>query len=379
MAQAVEELLSNHVSDGLIVTKYGHGLPLDRIRLIEAGHPIPDASGVGAVEGIRELLRDLSEDDIVLCLISGGGSALWPAPAEGITLAEKQEVTHVLLRAGASIRELNAVRKHLSAIKGGQLARWASPARVISLIMSDVIGDPLDFIASGPTAPDTTSFADALGIVHKYGVEVPNAVHQRLQDGADGRLLETPKAGDSLFNRVNNYIIGNNRLLVDAAAQKARELGFHTLILATEIEGEAKEVGTFFAAIAREAGQSGSSIKVPACVLAAGETTVTVRGSGIGGRNQEMALAWAIAMGSRSPAAPCCFASVASDGSDGPTSAAGGLVDPATYERGVEMGLAPLNFLRENDSWNFLNATGDLIVTGPTQTNLMDLQILLVG
>src|SRR6185369_12364971 len=173
MAQAVEELLSDHVSDGLIVTKYGHGLPLDRIRLIEAGHPIPDAAGVGAVEGIRELLRDLSEDDIVLCLISGGGSALWPAPAEGITLAEKQEVTHVLLRAGASIRELNAVRKHLSAIKGGQLARWASPARVISLIMSDVIGDPLDFIASGPTAPDTTSFADALGIVHKYGVEVP--------------------------------------------------------------------------------------------------------------------------------------------------------------------------------------------------------------
>src|SRR5262249_13999127 len=226
---------------------------LERIRLVEAGHPIPDAAGVRAVQETRDLLKDLSPDDIVLCLISGGGSALWPAPAEGITLEAKQDVTARLLRAGANIRELNAVRKHLSALKGGQLARWASPAHVISLIMSDVIGDPLDFIGSGPTAPDTTSFSDALAIVQKYKVEVPQPVFKRFEEGASGGIPETPKPGDPIFRRVENHVIANNQLLVDAAAEKARELRFNTLILGTEIEGEAKEVGQFFAAIAREA------------------------------------------------------------------------------------------------------------------------------
>jgi glycerate-2-kinase len=328
---------------------------------------------------MRELLQGLSEDDVVLCLISGGGSALWPAPAEGITLEQKQEVTQVLLKAGATIRELNAVRKHLSALKGGQLARWASPARVISLIMSDVIGDPLDFIASGPTAPDTTSFADALAIVRKYGASVPNTVLERLERGAEGRIPDTPKPGDRLFDRVENHIIANNRLLVDAARAKARDLGFRTLILATEIEGEAKDAGQFFAAIANEIGRSANPIAPPACVLAAGETTVTVRGHGLGGRNQEMALAWAIAMAAQSAPPVSCFASVATDGTDGPTSAAGGLVDPSTCSRALEEGIHPKQSLAANDSWNFLKATGDLIVTGPTQTNLMDLQILLVG
>jgi glycerate 2-kinase len=379
MAQAVEEVFGASIGDGLVVTKYGHRLQLNRIRLVEAGHPIPDEAGVRGVEETRKLLRNLSEDDVVLCLISGGASALWPAPADGITLEEKQEVTQLLLRAGANIRELNAVRKHLSNMKGGQLARWASPARVISLIMSDVIGDPLDFIGSGPTAPDTTSFADAVAIVQKYGIAVPAAVSRRLNQGAQGRIPDTPKPGDPVFARVENHIIANNRLLVDAAAGKARELKFNTLILGTEVEGEAKDVGQFFTAIAREIGVSGNPIKPPACVLAAGETTVTVRGQGLGGRNQEMALAWAIAAAARPSSAPSCFASVATDGSDGPTSAAGGLVDPFTCERGLERGLRPVEFLRSNDSSNFLKATGDLIVTGPTQTNLMDLQILLVG
>jgi glycerate 2-kinase len=379
MAQAVEEVLDGLITDGLVVTKYGHRLPLERIRLIEAGHPIPDSAGVSAVEETRSLLRGLSADDVVLVLMSGGGSALWPSPAEGITLEEKQEVTHVLLRAGANIRELNAVRKHLSGMKGGQLARWAAPARVITLIMSDVIGDPLDFIGSGPTAPDTTSFSDALAIVQKYGVRVPEGVSTRLQDGVRGKLPDTPKPGDPLFNHVENYIIGNNRLLVDAAMRKARELNINTLILGTEVEGEAKDVGHFFTAIAREVGTTGNPLKAPACILAAGETTVTVRGQGLGGRNQEMALAWAAAMSSRPAPSACCFASVATDGSDGPTSAAGGLVDPFTCARGNELGLVPHEFLRANDSFNFLKATGDLIVTGPTQTNLMDLQILLVG
>jgi glycerate-2-kinase len=379
MAQAVEEVIDGYVTAGLIVTRYGHALPLERIRLVEAGHPLPDAAGMRAVADIRELLTNLQEEDIVLCLISGGGSALWPAPAEGVTLEQKQEVTQLLLRAGATIRELNGVRKHLSAVKGGQLAGWAAPARVISLIMSDVIGDPVDFIASGPTAPDTTSFSDALATIQKYEIDVPEPVLKRFQDGARGRIPETPKPGDTLFKRVENHIIGNNRLLVDAAVEKATELKFNTLILATEVEGEAKDIGRFFAAIARETGRSGNPIVPPACILAAGETTVTVRGHGLGGRNQEMALAWAIAMASRPSSQPSCFASVASDGTDGATTAAGGVVDPFSCARGVEMGLIPLHYLRTNDSSNFLKATGDLIVTGPTQTNLMDLQILLVG
>jgi glycerate 2-kinase len=379
MAQVVEEILGSHITAGLIVTKYGHGLPLHRIQIVEAGHPIPDAAGMRAVRETRDMLRGLTKDDIVLVLISGGGSALWPAPAEGITLEEKQEMTHLLLRAGATIRELNAVRKHLSDIKGGQLARWAAPARVISLIMSDVIGDPIDFIASGPTAPDTTSFSDALAIIQKYGLDVPEAVRDRFQQGARGTIADTPKPGDPVFKNVDNYVIANNRLLVDAAAEKARELQLNTLLLGTEVEGEATDVGRFFAAIARETAGTGNPVKPPACILAAGETTVTVRGNGTGGRNQEMALAWAISMASRPSSAQTCFASVATDGTDGPTSAAGGLVDPLTCSRAIELGLMPQKFLRSNDSSNFLKATGDLIVTGPTETNLMDLQILLVG
>jgi len=373
MAQVVEEIVGGHISGGLVVTKYGHELPLNRIRLVEAGHPLPDENGVRAVRDMRELVSDLKTNDLVLSLISGGGSALWPSPAEGITLEEKQDVTQLLLRAGATIQELNGVRKHLSGIKGGQLARWASPARVISLIMSDVIGDPLDFIASGPTAPDTTSFADALATIQKYGVNPSKTILQRLMAGARGQIPENPKPGDPVFQSVDNRIIANNQLLVDAASKKAKELGFNTVNLGTGLAGEAKDVARLFTRIGDMPVQS------PACVLAAGETTVAVRGNGLGGRNQEMAAAWAIAMASDPVPPPCCFASVATDGTDGPTDAAGGLVDPLTCARAVQLGLEPMKFLEENDSYHLLEATGDLIVTGPTQTNLMDLQILLVG
>jgi hydroxypyruvate reductase len=379
MAQVIEEIIGSHITGGLVVTKHGHSLPLQRIELVEAGHPIPDAAGHRAAIDTRKLLDGLTAEDVVLCLISGGASALWTAPAEGITLEEIQEVTSMLLRAGATIREMNAVRKHLSAIAGGQLANWAAPAHVISLIISDVIGDPIDFIGSGPTDPDTTSFSDASAIIQKYGIEVPDAVRQRIEQGARGQIPETPKPGDPVFKKVSNHIIANNRLLVDAAAAKARELNFNTLILGTEVEGEAKEIGGFFAALAREIGRSGNPVKPPACILAAGETIVTVHGHGSGGRNQEMALAWAISIAARAGSAPACFASVASDGTDGPTTAAGGIVDHFTCSRGIELGLIPLKYLQANDSSNFLKATGDLIVTGPTQTNLMDLQILLVG
>ena len=379
MAQVVEGILGHRITAGLVVTKDGHGLPLERIRLVEAGHPIPDARGAQAIRETADLLTDLKPEDLVLCLISGGSSALWPAPAAGITLEEKRAVTSDLLRAGATIQELNGVRKHLSGVKGGQLARWAAPARVISLIMSDVIGDPLDAIGSGPTAPDTTSFSTALATVQKYDIEVPAATLARLQSGARGQVPETPKAADPVFRNVHNLIIANNQLLIDAATRQARDLGFNTLVLGTEVEGEAKDVAGFFAAIAREVGQSGNPVAAPACILAAGETTVTVRGHGLGGRNQEMALAWAISMAARYAPGASCFASVATDGTDGPTNAAGGLVDPLTCSRAIEKGMMPLNYLRSNDSSNLLSATGDLIVTGPTQTNLMDLQILLVG
>ena len=378
MAQVVEEILGTHLSDGLVVTKYDHGLPLRRVRLVEAGHPIPDENGVHAVKQMRSLLQGLSPNDIVLSLISGGGSALWPAPAEGISLEEKQGITQQLLRAGATIQELNGVRKHLSSVKGGQLARWASPARVISLIMSDVIGDPLDFIASGPTAPDTTSFQDAENTIRKYAVQPAQSIRERLRAGALGQIPENPKPGDPLFQNVDNVIIANNQLLVDAASEKARELGFNARILGTGFGGEARELAQHFATLETEVANAKPPIGPPACVLAAGETTVTVRGSGMGGRNQEMALVWAMLKASDLERDSCCFASVASDGTDGPTTAAGGLVDPSTCSRALKLGLDPEKFLRENDSFHFLQATGDLIVTGPTQTNLMDIQILLV-
>jgi len=240
-----------------------------------------------------------------------------------------------------------------------------------------VIGDSLDFIASGPTAPDTTSFNDALSTIQKYGVQPPPGIMSRIEAGVRGQIPENPKPGDPIFQNVDNRIIANNRLLVDAASKKAKELGFVPLILGTELEGEAKEAAKFLAMIGREALRSGNPIRPPACILAAGETTVAVRGTGLGGRNQEMALAWAMA--AQLEPLKCCFASVATDGTDGPTDAAGGLVDPSTCSRAVQMGLNPTKFLNENDSYHFLKATGDLIVTGPTQTNLMDIQILLLG
>lgn len=376
MAQAVEEILGDRIARGLVITRYGHRLPTRHIRIVEAGHPVPDEAGVEAVGRIRELVTGLDEADVVLCLISGGGSALMPDPAPGITLEEKQEVTTRLLRAGATIRELNSVRKHLSGIKGGQLARWAAPARVVSLIISDVIGDPPDFIASGPTAADTSTWRDALSVLGRYRVDVRDGVRTRLEMGAKGEVPETPKPGDPVFLRVSNHIIASNQLLVSTSADQARELGFNTLILTSGLEGEAADMGRLFAAIAREVASSGQPAPAPACILAAGETTVTVHGKGLGGRNLEMALAWGLAAAGWDH--PACFASIASDGSDGLTEAAGGVVDPTTCARAAELGMDAAACLAENDSFRLLDAVGDSVITGPTHTNLMDLQILLV-
>lgn len=374
MAQVLEQEWPELRASGVIVTKYGHRIPLSHIDVVEAGHPIPDENGVSGVHKTLEILAKRSANDLVLCLISGGGSALWPAPAPGVTLEEKRQVTSELMNAGADIRQLNAVRKHLSTLKGGQLLRWTHPATTVSLIVSDVVGDPLDFIASGPTAADTSTFHDALSILKGFDIRIPASVLDRLERGVRGEIAETVKVGDPLLERVHNFVVASNRTLVHAASQRAEALGFSTEVLSMAVTGDAGRLADQFVAIATEAVQRFP--KRPLCVLAAGETTVTVRGHGKGGRNQEIAAR--VALGIRGTGRNVVFASVASDGTDGPTDAAGGLVDAGTWNRVVQAGWDPKRLLDENDSWTFLGASGDRIETGPTGTNLMDLQILLI-
>jgi len=378
MAAAVERLLGKHVTGGLINVKYGHTAPVKRIELNECGHPVPDAAGVAGARRIMDIARRAGENDLVICLISGGASALLPAPAPPITLEEKQQVTRLLLACGATIHEINAVRKHLSEVKGGQLARLAYPARVLSLLLSDVIGDPLDVIGSGPTAPDASTFADALAVLDKYGLRerVPAPVRERLERGAAGEIPETPKADDPVFQRTQNLIVGNNRTAVDAAAKIARVFGFRPLVLSTMIEGETREVARVHAAIVREILASGRPARPPVCLISGGETTVTLRGNGLGGRNQEFVLAAAIELAGLPDVV---VLSGGTDGTDGPTDAAGAIADGATLARAERIGLDARRMLAENDSYHFFEPLGDLIKTGPTNTNVMDLRLLLVG
>lgn len=378
MAAAVERLLGKHVTGGLINVKYGHTAPVKRIELNECGHPVPDAAGVAGARRIMDIARRAGENDLVICLISGGASALLPAPAPPITLEEKQQVTRLLLACGATIHEINAVRKHISEVKGGQLARLAYPARVLSLLLSDVIGDPLDVIGSGPTAPDASTFADALAALDKYGLRerVPAPVRERLERGAAGKIPETPKADDPVFQRTQNLIVGNNRTAVDAAAKIARVFGFRPLVLSTMIEGETREVARVHAAIVREILASGRPARPPVCLISGGETTVTLRGNGLGGRNQEFVLAAAIELAGLPDVV---VLSGGTDGTDGPTDAAGAIADGATLARAERIGLDARRMLAENDSYHFFEPLGDLIKTGPTNTNVMDLRLLLVG
>jgi len=378
MARAVETLLGDRVEDGVVVVKRGYTEALERIQLIEAGHPLPDEAGVAGAEAVLRILDQAREEDLVLCLISGGGSALLPAPAEGLTLEDKVRVTDLLLRAGATIQELNTVRKHLSRLKGGQLARAASPAQVVSLILSDVIGSPLDVIASGPTVPDPTTYADALRIVERYGLEdrVPPEVLRHLRKGVDGEIPETPKPGDPVFQRVYNCVVGSNELATLAAAEEASRLGYHPLVLSTFVEGEAREVGKVLGAIAKGVLLTGRPLERPACILAGGETTVTVRGQGRGGRNQEVALGAALIIAGLPN---LLVASFATDGTDGPTDAAGAFVEGTTIERALSLGLDPHRHLANNDAYPFFAALSDLILTGPTNTNVNDLMLVLVG
>ncbi|MBC8248769.1 MAG: glycerate kinase [Anaerolineales bacterium] len=377
MAKAIEEILGQRVTAGLVNVKYGHGAETAIIRLNEAGHPIPDAAGMAGTKQMAELARQATEDDLVLCLISGGGSALMTLPVEGITLADVKSLTDAFLRCGATINEINAVRKHLSQIKGGNLARLAYPAEIVSLILSDVVGSPLDVIASGPTVPDTTTFADAYGVIEKYGLleELPRPIVEHLQQGKEGLIPETPKEGAETFARTYNLIIASNEVAAEAATARAEELGFHTLLLSTFVEGEAREVARVFAAIAKEIINSGRPVSRPACVVAGGETTVTIRGHGLGGRNQEMALSAALEIAGLEDV---MIIPLATDGTDGPTDAAGAIADGSTLRRAQEAGLPATQYLADNDSYHFFQQLGDLLISGPTNTNVNDLTFTFV-
>jgi hydroxypyruvate reductase len=377
MAQAIEELFGDRITKGLITTKYGHGLPLKYTQIMEAGHPLPDLKGLDGARKIKSLLKITGPKDLVIFLISGGGSALLPLPADGITLEEKQELTQLLLDCGADIKEINTIRKHISQIKGGWLARWAFPSTVMTFILSDVVGDPLDVIASGPTVPDTSTFQDAWEILKKYSLinEIALSIRNHLQAGREGKKEETPKAGESVFEKVHNMVIGSNMIALRAAEKEFSSAGFNTIILSSSIVGETKEAAQFHGAIAREVVFTGKPIGRPACILSGGETTVTIRGNGQGGRNQEFVLAGAFEINGLEKVA---ILSGGTDGTDGPTDAAGAIADYRTIARAKQMGMDPMKYLENNDSYSFFKKLGDLLITGPTRTNVMDVRIILI-
>jgi hydroxypyruvate reductase len=378
MAKAVEDLLENRISDGVIVVKDEHGLPLKKVKIREASHPVPDERGVQGTEEILSLVEKAAERDLVICLISGGGSALLIAPVQEISLEDKQNATKLLLASGATIHEFNTVRKHLSRAKGGRLAQMANPATITSLILSDVVGDDLDVIASGPTVPDSSTFKDAEQILKGYGIwdQLASSVRNHIEQGSSGQIEDTPKSDNAAFLKCSQVLVGTNLQALMAAGKAAERLGYRPLILSSKVEGEAREVTKFYTAIAREILESAYPMEPPACVLAGGETTVTLQGDGRGGRNQEFALAAALAIEGLDNV---IVLSGGTDGTDGPTDAAGAIADGTTVARAREKGLDPKDFLQRNDSYNFFQELDDLIMTGPTRTNVMDIYMLLVA
>ena len=370
MAAAVEAAWQGPL-EGIVVTRYGHGAPTRRIEVVEASHPVPDAAGETAALRILESVKGLSADDLVLCLISGGGSALLAAPAHGLTLDDKRAINRALLKSGADIAEMNCVRKHLSAIKGGRLARAAAPARVVGLVISDVPGDDLAVIASGPTVADPTTSADALAILRRYTIAAPARVIAHLETSGS----ETPKPGDPVFNNVSNVLIATPQMSLEAAATVARAAGVTPVMLGDAIEGEAREVGKVLAGIARSVASHGAPAQAPCVLLSGGETTVTVRREGRGGRNAEFLLGLAVALAG----APCIFAVAGdTDGIDGSEDNAGAYAAPDTLARAAALGLKPRERLADNDAYTLFQALGDLIVTGPTLTNVNDFRAILI-
>jgi len=380
MAAALESVLGERIGEGLVVVKEGYRAALARIRCLEAGHPVPDERGLAAAEAMEALAASANARTLVLVLLSGGGSALLPAPVHPISLQDKQEVTGSLLASGATIAEINCLRKHLSRLKGGRLVSRLGGAQVVSLILSDVVGDRLDTIASGLTAPDESTFSQAAAIVSKYGLSLPSPVANLLAEGLRGDVGETPKPGDPAFERVTNILIGNNRTGLEAAAREAEVLGWRSVVLTSRIVGEAREVGKVYAAIALDQRRHGSLGAGNVCILAGGETTVTVRGTGLGGRNQECALSFLAELAAAGPWVDGIdFLAASSDGGDGPTDAAGAFAESGLLAEARRLGLNIGDYLRENDSYRFFAAVGGLFKTGPTLTNVCDYQICLVG
>ena len=373
MARAVDaHWPADRPLSGLVVTRYGHGVgTLPRIEVVEASHPVPDAAGQRAASRILELVQGLGPDDLVLCLISGGGSALLSLPGDGVSLADKQAINRALLRSGAGIHDMNCVRKHLSAIKGGRLAAAAAPAPVVTLVISDVPGDDPSVIASGPTVPDSTTLADASAILARFGIDVPATIRSRLADPA----AETPKPGDAAFLHTATHVIATPQASLEAAAAVARAAGVTPLILGDAIEGEAAEVGRVMAGIARQVSLHRQPAPPPCVLISGGETTVTVRGQGRGGRNVEFLLSLAIELAGRSG----IFALAGdTDGVDGAEEVAGAIVAPDTIARAVSLGLSPRARLADNDGHGFFESLGDQVITGPTLTNVNDFRAILI-
>ena len=377
MFRALAGLLGDWLYGGIIIVKYGYSVPASNIAIIEAGHPIPDENGLRATEQLIGLLRQTTSKDLVLCLISGGGSALLSSPAEGVSFYEKQEMTRMLLRCGAPIREINTIRKHISKVKGGRLAGVAYPSALISLILSDVVGDSVSTIASGPTAPDLSTFSECQCILDRYDLrkKISRSIATLIDKGSQGEIEETPKPDDPIFDNVLNVIVGDNRLAVLAAKQQAEILGYSVTVLEDFSEGEAVDLAMNHTAIAKQIYHLRNA-PLPACIISGGEATVTLRGDGLGGRNQEFALAAAIEIDGLNDVVAL---SGGTDGTDGPTDAAGGIVDGGTVRRGQGQGLDAREYLTRNDSYRYLRATGDLLVTGPTFTNVMDFRLILIG
>ena len=379
MIEAVAALLGSALTQGIAITKQGNTAltapPNERIQIYEANHPVPDQRGMLATLRVLDLLKSAQTDDLVLCLISGGGSALLTAPAPGITLDELGRVTSLLLACGAPIQEFNTLRKNLDIVKGGRLARIAAPAQVISLIISDVDGDPLDRIASGPTAPDPSTYTDAYAILRQYKLvtKSPLSVLNHLSAGMEGRTGENPKPNDPLFQNVQNVIIANNQQAAQAALAEAQQSGFNSLLLTTHLHGEARNTGGLLASILRQMSESSQPVARPGLLVAGGETTVTLRGSGLGGRNQETALAACQEIAGLAQSMLICLGT---DGDDGPTAAAGAVVTGETYQRAMDAGLAPELYLANNDSYHFFEPLDDLLRPGPTMTNVNDLNFL---
>lgn len=373
MARGAFDVLGDRIDGALVTMPHGAGAAIERTEVWEAAHPVPDTHGLAAASEAMRLARSAGAGDLVLCLLSGGASALWPAPVPGVALSEMQALTRDLLRSGAAIEEINTVRKHLSRIAGGGLARAAAPAEVVTLAISDVPGDSLAAIGSGPTVPDPTTYEDALAILLDRGVHVPPSAGRWLQAGIAGEVAETAKAEDPIFARTSAHVIARNGDALRAAATEAERLGYAVRTVADSLRGEARDAGDSVARLAREAREEANR---PTAILLGGETTVTVRGSAPGGRNQELALAAAVGIDGIDRV---LIASLATDGVDGTTDAAGGFADGGTVRRGAMRGLDARAALAANDAHRFLGASSDLILTGATGTNVNDLVLILIA